>query len=256
MEKNHEVTDGVRHTCRNPNHIQEPIMNDHPSLPAYGTYAPSSSDLPPNHLTPQAQRNLRELKKLIDMHFEHRSRVLVVRIDLRYIKEIAAHVPHHLAHDHLEQLLGDRRIHPSVFNHLLAYAWGLEWGEQEGGIHYHLLLLFDGAHRRDDVGIGLDVGELWKLITGGWGEFYVSNFDKWKFDRDGTLGIGMIHRNDVTKRTNLINHVAAYLIKRSPHAVMEPPQSFSGGFRLFGKSRMPKPIDPNKPRRGRPPLLH
>ena len=208
-----------------------------------------------SHLCPDARRNLGELARFIDLHFEYCSRILVVRIDLRYRSDVAAHIPQHVAHAHREQLFGDRRMYPNVFNHLLGYAWGLEWGEQEGGIHYHLLLLYDGAYRRDDVGLGLDVREIWKQITGGLGECYVSNFDKKKFAQQGCLGIGMIHRDDAIKRFNLIDHVAAYIVKQSSNFMIETAEGFSGSFRVFGKSRMPKPLDPSVPRRGRRPLL-
>lgn len=226
----------------------------HPFQPGHYSDVPTTA-LTSSYLGPDAQRNHCELTKLIDLHFEYCSRILVVRIDLRYRKEVAAHIPQHVAHAHLEQLLGDRRVYPSEFDYLLGYAWGLEWGEQEGGIHYHLLLLYDGAYRRDDVGIGLAVRTLWKQITGDLGECYISNFDKEKFAQQGCLGIGMIHRDDVAKRINLIDHVAAYIVKRSSNVVIEGPDGFSERFRVFGKSRMPKPIDPNVPRRGRRPLL-
>lgn len=225
----------------------------HPFQPRHRSDVPST-DLASSLIAPEARRNHRELAKLINLHFQYHSRILVVRIDLRYRKEVAAHIPQDVAHAHLERLLGDRRVYPGVFDHLLCYAWGLEWGEQEGGIHYHLLLLYDGAYRRDDVGLGLAIRDLWKLITGGLGECYISNFDKEKFAQQGCLGIGMIHRDDVTKRTNLIDHVAAYVVKQSSNVLIETADGLSGDFRVFGKSRMPKPIDPNVPRRGRRPL--
>ncbi len=229
-------------------------MSQHyPFQPGHHSDVPTT-DLTSSYLGPDAQRNLCELARWIDLHFDYRSRILVVRIDLRYRKEVAAHIPQHVAHAHLEQLIGDRRVYPSEFDHLLGYAWGLEWGEQEGGIHYHLLLLYDGAYRRDDVGIGLAIRTLWKQITCDLGECYISNFDKEKFAQQGCLGIGMIHRDDVIKRNNLIDHVAAYIVKRSSNVVIEAPDGFSERFRVFGKSRMPKPIDPNVPRRGRRPL--
>ena len=226
----------------------------HPFQPGRHSDVPTTT-LTSSHLGHDAQRNLCELTRLIDLHFEYCSRILVVRIDLRYRKEVAAHIPQQVAHAHREKLLGDRRMFPSVFNHLLGYAWGLEWGEQEGGIHYHLLLLYDGAYRRDDVGIGLAVRALWKQITGEMGECYISNFDKEKFAQQGCLGVGMIHRDDAIKRINLVDYVAAYIVKRSSNVVIEAPDGFSEPFRVFGKSRMPKPIDPNVPRKGRRPLL-
>lgn len=201
-----------------------------------------------------ARRNLSELAKLINTLFERHSRLLVVRIDLRYKKEVALRVPLEVAQMHREQLLGDRRISPEVFDGMLGYAWGLEFGEQDGGFHYHFLAIYNGAERRDDVGIGMAIRDLWDRITGGNGQCYISNFDKERLARQGCLGIGMIHRDDVALRVNLIEQVAAYITKKSSVFDIQSGRTQSGDFRTFGKSRMPKPLDENSPRRGRPPV--
>ena len=201
-----------------------------------------------------ARRNQRELTKLINLLFEHHSRLLVVRIDLRYRKDAADVIPLERVQMHREQLLTDRRNYPEVFKGLVGYAWGFERGEQEGGYHYHLLAIFDGACRRDDVGIGIAIQDLWSEITEGYGQCYISNFDKKKMDREGNLGIGMIHRDDVQLRINLIEKVAAYITKKCSTFDVQSSRTESGEFRTFGKSQMPKPLDPSVPRRGRPPM--
>ena len=202
----------------------------------------------------RARRNHKELTKLINRLFEHHSRLLVVRIDLRYRKDAADVIPFDMVQMHREQLLTDRRNHLEVFNGLVGYAWGFERGEQEGGYHYHLLAIFDGARRRDDVGIGMAIEDLWIKITEGYGLCHISNRDKKKMDREGKLGIGMIHRNDVRLRINLIERVAAYITKKCSTFDAQSSRTESGEFRTFGKSQMPKPLDPSVPRRGRPPM--
>lgn len=201
-----------------------------------------------------ARRNLSSLTKLINRLFERHSRLLVVRIDLRYKKDVALAVPLEIAQMHRAQLLADRRISPEVFNGMLGYAWGLEFGEQEGGFHYHFLAIYNGAERRDDVGIGMAIRDLWDRITGGYGQCYISNFDKDRLAKQGCLGIGMIHRNDVQLRINLNEKVAAYITKKCSAFDIQSGITQSGDFRTFGKSQMPKPLDENSPRRGRPPV--
>jgi hypothetical protein len=200
-----------------------------------------------------SKRNLTELTKLINRLFEHHSRMLVVRIDLRYKKSTFEEVPLEIVQMHREQLLGDRRSHPEVFEGLLGYAWGLEYGEQEGGYHYHFLAIYNGADRKDDIGIGMAIRDLWDTITNGNGQCYISNFDKAKLESQGNLGIGMIHRDNVLLRINLIEKVAAYITKKCTAFDIQSGRTDSGDFRTFGKSWMPKPLDPNIPRRGRPP---
>lgn len=200
-----------------------------------------------------AKRNLSELTKLINRLFEHHSRILVLRVDLSYKREVANVVPIEVVQMHREQLLGDRRNNPEVFEGLLGYAWSLEYSEKEGGYHYHLLALYNGAVRRDDVGIGLAIRDVWNTITEGYGQCYISNFDKDKLRNQGCLGIGMIHRDDVPLRINLVEKVAAYLTKKCTAFDIQSGRTDSGVFRTFGKSWMPKPLNPNVPRRGRPP---
>lgn len=199
-----------------------------------------------------ARRNLMELIKLINRLFERYSRLLVVRVDLGYRKDIAKQVQLETAQMHREEFFSDKRSQPFVFEGLVGYAWGLEYGELEGGYHYHLLMIYNSALRRDDVGIGMAIRDLWDQITVGNSHCYISNFDKDRFAAEGSLGIGMIHRDDVPIRINLIEKVAAYISKKCTHFDIQSERTSSGEFRTFGKSWMPKPIDQSMPRRGRP----
>ena len=82
----------------------------------------------------------------------------------------------------------------------------------------------------------------------------MSNFDKERLRSMGCLGIGMISRTDVQLRINLIEKVAAYITKKCTIFDIHSGRTESGEFRTFGKTWMPKPIDPSLPRAGRPPL--
>ena len=200
-----------------------------------------------------AHRNLNGLKGLIDRLFEYDSRLLVVRIDLGYQEGIGESIPLQYAQMHFNQLIGDRRIYPDLFHGLVGDAWGLEYGDYGSGLHYHLLALFDSSVRRDDVGIGLSIRDVWLGITGGLGRCYISNFDKAKLQSRGVLGIGKIHRDDEELRANLVEKVAAYITKRCSEFIIDTSDTASRHFRTFGKSRMPPPINPDVPRRGRKP---
>ena len=200
-----------------------------------------------------SKHNLTELIKLINRLFELHSRILVIRIDLDYKREVRNTVSIETVQMHRDQLLADRRKYTDVFDGLLGYAWGLEQGEKEGGYHHHLLAFYDGAVRIDDIGIGMALRDLWNTITCGGGHCYISNFDKKELEREGCLGIGMIHRDDVLLRINLVEKVAAYITKKCTAFDVQSGRTESGDFRTFGKSLTPKPLDPNVPRRGRPP---
>lgn len=69
-----------------------------------------------------AKRNLIELVKLINRLFDHHSRILVVRIDLRYRKEASKTISLETVQFHRKLLLEDRRSHPEVFAGLLGYS--------------------------------------------------------------------------------------------------------------------------------------
>ncbi len=200
-----------------------------------------------------AHRNSGELLMLINRLFDHHSRLLVLRIDLDYLDGVGESIPLQYVQMHLNRFIGDRRRYPDLFNGLVGYAWGLEYGAYGGGYHYHLLAFFDGSVRRDDIGIGLSMRELWRTITDGMGRCYVSNFNKAKLESTGDLGIGMIHRDDVALRVNLVEKVATYLTKRCSDFNIDTSDSEPQDFRVFGKSRMPPPINPDVPRRGRKP---
>jgi len=208
-----------------------------------------------------ANKNHASLGTLINRLFEHRSRLLVVRIDLNYLNEYRNLITLERAQEHRERLLDNRRRNHTLFDHLMGYGWSLEHGSCKydgmggAGYHHHFVFIYDGAHRQEDICLGLGIANYFRtVITNGMGRCHVSNLDKGKLDERGCLGIGMIHRDDVALRNNLIQRVAGYIAKGSSMPDARSGRSETGDFRTFGRSRLLPPLPENQPRRGRPPI--
>ena len=164
----------------------------------------------------QESHNRNNLANYVGNLTTHYSKLLFVRIDLKYAKETSHLVSiedfdFHMSK--LRDLIGNKK---TCFEHLQGNAWALEQGGIEGGLHCHLLLIYDGSERQNDWYIAKEVGEKWKMITGGLGEYY-SYHDpeiKQKYQQNGKLGIGMIHRDNPQEVENAIAS-ALYLTKPS-----------------------------------------
>ncbi|WP_201595203.1 YagK/YfjJ domain-containing protein [Psychrobacter vallis] len=162
----------------------------------------------------QESQNKRELEHYVNCLINHYSRLLFIRIDLKYAKETSHHVSiedfdYHMSK--FRELIGNKK---TCFEHLQGNAWALEQGGVEGGLHCHLLLMYDGSNRQNDGYLAREVGEKWKMMTGGLGEYYSYHDTKTKqrYGRNGKLGIGMIHQNNPIEVENALR-TALYLTK-------------------------------------------
>ncbi len=164
----------------------------------------------------QESQNRNNLANYVDNLTTHYSKLVFIRIDLKYEKETSHLVSIEDFDFHMSkfrELIGNKK---TCFEHLQGNAWALEQGGIEGGLHCHLLLIYDGSERQNDWYIAKEVGEKWKMITGGLGEYY-SYHDKERkqdYGRYGKLGIGMIHRDNPQEVENAIAS-ALYLTKPS-----------------------------------------
>ena len=198
--------------------------------------------------------NYLDLVELINRLFERHSRLLVVRVDLKYRQEFASMIPLEAVQLHRDVFFHDCRHVQSVFGNLVGYAWGLEYGDgNDSGYHLHCLFFYNGDYRHEDISIGMAIDELWQKVTYDMGLVHISNLDKERLSRNGFLGIGMIHRSDEQLRFNLVSRVAAYVAKGDTVFNNVSGRTESGRFRCFGRSWMPRPLDPSEPRRGRRP---
>lgn len=181
----------------------------------------------------QESQNKRELECYVNNLSNHYSRLLFIRIDLKYAKETSHHVSIEDFDCHMgkfRELISNKK---TCFEHLQGNAWALEQGGVEGGLHCHLLLMYDGSKIQNDWYLAREVGEKWKMVTGGLGEYYNYHDKKTKqdYERNGRLGIGMIHRNNPKEVENAIIS-AAYLTK--PEKVDQYLKIKVSGMRTFG----------------------
>ncbi len=172
-------------------------------------------------------------------------RQLVLRVDLYYLPEHANNVTLSEAKRDFEHFLYVFRRNKGFTKHLNGYLWKLEFGHQKK-LHFHMLFFYDGDYVRNDSYWANRIGCYWRdVITCGRGKFYNGNTkeNKYKFERNGWLGIGMINRRHddpekdtgKIKRDILLNKILKYMMK-SEQFILAKKLSESG-FRLFGKGR-------------------
>lgn len=186
--------------------------------------------------TEKFNRRYRQVERYINALFNNvSSRLLVLRIDLGYHQEIAHNTSAEQAMADLNHLLSNKRSNPYLFAGWLGYIRKTEWSEQKG-MHFHLIIFYEGHQRQKDTYWAQSIGEYWKQITGDRGYYWNCN-DKSNNDYI-RYGIGMVEHHDLEKRKILLDDVAKYLTK----VEQQPPQysSASGRDRLFAMGVMPK----------------
>ncbi|MFW1938340.1 inovirus-type Gp2 protein [Acinetobacter baumannii] len=158
-------------------------------------------------------QNQQRLLNYTNALINHYARLLVVRVDLSILKRYQALYDIHAFNDALGTFLRRIADQDTCFSNLQGYAWALEHGITKG-YHCHLLLMYDGNKRKSDYDLGEWVGKCWEQITHGYGYIFNCNHTEHKsiYERMGTLGIGMIHRNNDNEVNNLLNHVVPYLV--------------------------------------------
>lgn len=162
----------------------------------------------------QEKRN----KDSLDLYFknliENRSRVLVVFIELKYLKNQRNNLTIHDFYNHMKKMRKLISKKSSCFNHMTGYAWALEQGYKNGGFHCHLVLTYDNSKKYSDWFIAKKIGEKWEEITEGIGTYHSSHDSDTKrnFEIKGKLGVGRIRRDKPQEVENAFT-VARYLTK-------------------------------------------
>lgn len=176
------------------------------------------------------------LKNYLDYQFDTHSRLLVVRLDLGFVYGSLGQNDAYSARDYFQRLMNNKR-NLNISKTMVGYIWSMEFGITKG-FHFHCIFLFDGAQSMYDQKLGHALGQYWtEKITNGTGTYYCSNDDKARFEAEGQLGIGMIHRHDYDKRSNLLN-IASYLVKEDQLLSTVLPEG-DKRIRTFGKGEMP-----------------
>lgn len=187
----------------------------------------------------QSNQNSKSLEPNIRNLISNHSRLLFVRVDLKYIQEISNQITIHDFKFHMKKLIDAIHNGDTCFTHLLHYALSLEQGEDNGGFHCHLLLIFDGEKHYKDSYLADQVGQKWQAITEGVGYCFILNTKEYKesFARYGKLGIGMIHRNNMQEVENAVN-AALYLTRPDkPDGSYQRLKVSLPNMKAFGQSR-------------------
>ena len=162
----------------------------------------------------QSHQNGKRLEANIRTLISNHSRLLLVRVDLKYIQDLSHHITIRDFDFHMKKLRDFIHNGDTCFTHLLGYAWSLEQGEENGGFHCHMLLIFDGSKHYKDSYLADQVGQKWRELTEGVGYCFIVNNKEYKgaLAAGGRLGIGMIHRNNLQEIENAVD-AALYLTR-------------------------------------------
>lgn len=175
----------------------------------------------------KVNRRLKVAHRHIDNLIGKRCKLLVLRVDFSYRKDLVGQITLDEAKRDLEHFLSNRRSKPSLFENMDGYIWKLEYGPDKG-YHYHLVLFFNGSKHQSDYYLAREIGEYWKhCITKGRGIYFNCNAKKSDYWH---IGIGMIRRDDDTMISNLKHRVIGYLVKSDQYLMAKR----LGNNRCFG----------------------
>ncbi|MDI4636702.1 MULTISPECIES: hypothetical protein [Halomonadaceae] len=161
-----------------------------------------------------AQERGKKAVAIIDKCFQHRSRLLVLRVDLGYRKGLfiespdfsrdLATVKQHWAA--LSTGLKKGKVVPNV----MEVFGKLEYGVLSG-FHFHLVVIMKGAEHQEDINYAKKVGQYWcKGVVGEEGRYFNCNRIKHRYKR---LGIGEINYYEDEKVSALKEVVVSYVVK-------------------------------------------
>ncbi|WP_227679468.1 inovirus-type Gp2 protein [Psychrobacter immobilis] len=214
----------------------------------------------------QEQRNRKSLLDYINYFLEKYTRVLIVRVDVKIKSEFSHLVSVETFQGFMNQLMkaiqrdketekkrktnSNMNIDKGCFEDLRGYAWAIEQGVDNGGLHCHLVLIYNADKRQQDWYLGEAVGKRWVEITEGLGWYNNGNTTECKreYKRRGTLGVGMIHRDNLLEVKNAI-YAALYLTR--PDKYGQRLKAWTPNMRTFGHGTYR-----TKKRRGLPPIAN
>lgn len=164
------------------------------------------------------ERRCRSADIYIDSILKNRStRLLVLRLDLAYRREISKKINIDEAEVDLNRFFNNRRGKTKLFNGWLGHVVKKEWSPQKG-VHFHLIIFLDANLRWKDDYLARAIGEYWEKVTEirpvsdvvQRGIYWNCNDSKFEYKR---YGIGTIAIDDIEKRKILLDDVVSYLAK-------------------------------------------
>ncbi|RDU94950.1 inovirus-type Gp2 protein [Trinickia dinghuensis] len=150
-------------------------------------------------------RSLIRLVRALQAKYHH---LLVIRVDLSYLKACSASISYEDVRSHRiafrRYIKRCKRLEGAYLGCVLKLEFGVE-----KGLHYHALVFVNGDVLHGDVDIARELGEHWKTeITKCKGIYF--NCNAQRYDQ---RGIGSVRYHDDKTRHNLETRVAAYIAK-------------------------------------------
>ena len=220
--QNHPVSINVELTyaCENPSRLEYPCANGSLCIFLIELYKRLTSrqyQIKDYHDTVESNKNYDECTNYINSLFDLYSRLVVLRIDLNYRKEIAESKTFENIREDLDKMRNNARNNPA-FDGLKGYIIKIEYGLHKK-IHAHALFFLDG-HKRlgsSDVNHAEEIGEYWKNVTTkGDGDYWNCNALKEKYTFNG---IGLVNANDMETRHYLTQIALDYLCKKKEQVI-------------------------------------
>ena len=176
--------------------------------------------------------NFQNLVSYVNGLFAIYSRLIVIRLDLKYSAEFSPITD-------LQQVQADRNHflanmrHNRLFNDLAGYIWKLEEGDQ-GGYHYHFIFFYTNEHILNHSYYAEEVGKYWRdVVTKGRGSYFSSNQASYR-KQQLFPATGIINYHDERNRFGLVNFLA-YLCKDEQSLTNKPPKA-----RVIGTGQLPE----------------
>ncbi|UTO18433.1 MULTISPECIES: YagK/YfjJ domain-containing protein [Acinetobacter] len=146
----------------------------------------------------RARNQFESAKRCIDLILEKHSRVLVIRIDLRFDKT---------QNPTLDQVKKDlrtflRSVGRTKNLNILGYIWKLEFGQRRG-FHYHFIFILDSRDHSQEIKLAQQIGQIWEKVIGVEGTFHNCHFKAVNNQYD-KLAIGRLHRHEQQKYQYLL----------------------------------------------------
>lgn len=159
-----------------------------------------------------------------------RSRILVVRLDLKFKKSLNGFLKSQDARKAIKRLIRNTKGKTTLFRYLLGYIWRHELSEADGN-HFHVFLFFDGNHYRDGSHLSELIGKYWVASsTDGKGSYFSCNRPAYLKSLNYPA-VGVIDYSDFRMRCNLARAIA-YLFKNEQEVLAKP----SKRAHRFGRS--------------------
>lgn len=184
-----------------------------------------------NNTTKKESKRIKSAKTYFDELQERYSKLNIIRLDCFYNKEHCKDITLDEANKDINRMKNNKRNN-SIFEHQVGHICKLEYGEEKG-LHFHLILAFDGQKVSKDILKAKKIGEYWsKEITDGKGGYYNCNMNDYE-----ESGIGILDHRDKEKRKILDEKVIPYLCKEDQNI-----NSFKSNSkdRAFTRGTIPK----------------